>query len=136
MTTGRTSESPRIVYQHLAGDLCGFYDRATNTIVVDPRLSPRQQRLTEAHERIHAERGDSCPHTEWLEIKLEIAVDKELAMRLMPWPDLLDAFRWCSTHQEVAHELDVDDDLLALRLQQLDEEQMDELLRTHSEVPA
>lgn len=133
----RTTEvEPQVVYRHLAGDACGYYDRATNIIVVDPRLSPRQRRITEAHERIHAERGDVCPHTEWLEIKMEAAVDRELALRLIPWTALLDAARWSSEPHEIAEELDVDEDLLEIRIAQLTRAERGALTRMSTESAA
>lgn len=125
-----------MIYRPLAGDACGYYDRANNIIVVDPRLSPRQQRITEAHEKIHAERGDTCPHTEWLEIKMEAAVDKELAMRLIPWEALLDATKWSLHAHEVADELDVDEGLLEIRIQRLTPDERMELARMVTGLPS
>ncbi|NDO78229.1 hypothetical protein GKZ75_08335 [Kocuria indica] len=128
-----TEVEPQVIYRLLSGDACGYYDRANNTIVVDPRLSPRQRRITEAHERIHAERGDVCPHTEWLEIKMEAAVDRELALRLIPWTALLDAARWSSEPHEIAEELDVDEDLLEIRIAHLSDTERGRLNRVSRE---
>lgn len=63
-------------------DTAGIYCEATQTIIIDRRMTYRQKRCTLAHELVHWEHGDqSCTPT--LKAKAECRTRRETAMRLI-----------------------------------------------------
>ncbi|MCC3276408.1 hypothetical protein LJ753_11055 [Arthrobacter sp. zg-Y20] len=125
------SKTTEVVYAYLPGDMTGVYDRVLDIIIIDPRCDPATRRSTEAHERVHAERGDSQCEDHWFDAKQERIVELEAARRLIPVHLLEDGLRWCSSHpEELAHYLDVDLDMLHARIETLTDEEKFVLERT------
>lgn len=114
-----------VIYRHLPGDINGLYDHHTNTIIIDPRCDPATQRSTEEHERVHAERGDTCCEDDWFEAKQELTVERLAALRLISIPALIEGIRECQDDQHLAAWLGVDLDMLRTRLDLLSETEKD-----------
>lgn len=85
-----------------ARGLCRWRDRV---ILLDPRLSHRDERSVLVHECVHAERG---PVPRWMLSREEEAVAAESSRRLIPIRRLAAALAWSRDAHEVADELDVD----------------------------
>lgn len=111
--------APLIFVARLDGYVRGFYDKASHTIWIDDRLTPRQYRCTEAHELIHAERGDVDPGEPVARAKQETLVHREAARRLIPIDQLGDAIAWTEEANELAECLNVDLVTLQARLDAL-----------------
>ena len=125
------STTTDVVYAYLPGDMTGIYDRVLDIIVIDPRCDAATRRSTEAHERVHAERGDGLCEDHWFNAKQERTVEREAARRLIPVHLLEDGLRWCSPHPaELAHYLEVDVDMLHARIEALTDEEKSVLERS------
>lgn len=110
-----------VVYAPLRTGLGGLYDHVTRTIFIEVRLRPGAKRVTEAHERIHAERGDTKCHDPWFNNKQELAVERETARRLITVDDLAEALMWCQDDRELADYLNVDNRCVRTRRSMLTE---------------
>lgn len=93
----------------------GCVDWARRVVTVDCRLSAAQRRCTLAHELVHIERGP-VPRDPWLAAREEAAVEAEAARRLIPLDALAGALAWSRRPDEVAEELWVDVQTLAVRI--------------------
>lgn len=90
---------------------------ARRVVLVAERSTRAEQRCSLTHELIHLERGDRCSGGEGLDAKLEQAVDREAARRLIPLDHLAGALQGSGSDEaEVAQELDVDIHTLRTRL--------------------
>lgn len=106
MTSGRSGAG---------ADLHAVPDWARRVVTVDCRLSAVQRRCTLAHELVHVERGP-VPRDPWLAAREEAAVEAEAARRLIPLDALAGALAWSRRPDEVAEELWVDVQTLAVRI--------------------
>ena len=93
----------------------GCVDWPRRVVTVDCRLSAAQRRCTLAHELVHIERGP-VPRDPWLAAREEAAVEAEAARRLIPLDALAGALAWSRRPDEVAEELWVDVQTLAVRI--------------------
>lgn len=111
----------------LPDGMWGCYDPDMHVITFARGLDRVEQRCTQAHEEIHAERRDEpatgTPWNDWYDEKREAAVEAEAARRLIPLPALIDALRWSNRDEEVAEQLDVDLDTLRCRSANLTSEE-------------
>lgn len=113
------NKQPAIVLRLLPDGVAGYYCSETDTVYIDPRLSPGQRRATVEHELYHAERHDSPTGDPLLDIKQENHVETVTAYRLITVEALEDAARWCQSTWEMAEYLEVDEQLLGLRIKLL-----------------
>lgn len=106
-----------VVFADLPDDF-GWYDPDRHAITLDKRQSRRQMRCTLAHELEHARRRDECPPemSPVLAARQEIAVSTAAARRLIPLGLLIEALLWSQDEQELAEELNVDEDTVRIRL--------------------
>lgn len=89
---------------------------ARRLILIDRRLGRPGWDACVAHELVHLDRGDRCSHEDdVLHLKQEREVEVEAARRLIPFERLLAALNFGRDEHELAHELDVDLDLLRVR---------------------
>ncbi|WP_259809653.1 ImmA/IrrE family metallo-endopeptidase [Aestuariimicrobium sp. p3-SID1156] len=107
-----------LVWDHLPGDLLGFTDHRTRTVVLDRDLLQVERRCTIAHELEHVHRGP-VPADPWLGAREESAVEQEAARALISIEALADAVSWSLDVHEVADALWVDVDTLRVRLAHL-----------------
>lgn len=119
--------SPDVVHRTLPNGVVGYYSRKENRIYLDPALSQGQMTSTLAHEMIHAERGDYATGNELLDLKQEVAVEKEASRRLINIQELLHAARSCHSLEELAEDLVVDEEMLETRISMLTEDQARQL---------
>lgn len=119
--------SPDVVHRNLPSGVVGYYSRKENRIYIDPALSQGQLRSTLAHEMIHAERGDYASGNEWLDLKQELAVEREASRRLISIPELFHGARTCHSLEELAEYLVVDEEMLETRISMLTEAQAAQL---------
>lgn len=88
--------------------LCGYYDKATETVYINRALDARGRRSTLVHELIHWERGhgptDSLPEY----LARDIEVEHETARRLISFPALVWAVTSYGSEKERSEALDVD----------------------------
>lgn len=103
----------RLVWRPLAG-LYGCTDGHA-TIWMHPRQTRIEKRCTLAHELVHLERG----HTAACHSAVERAVRVEVARRLVHIDDLIDAYRWAMSFDELAETCDVTRPVLLDRLENL-----------------
>lgn len=109
----------QIIERKLEGSVFGYYDAATHTITIDPRLSQAQRRSTLAHELVHAERRDKGCSSAWHEIRQERRVEEVAARLLIRLDRLADALAWAHGELEVAEELSVDVPMVRARIEHL-----------------
>lgn len=105
-------------WELLPGDLLGYTDHASRTIVLDRRLTQAERRCTIAHELEHQARGP-VPAEPVLAAREEAAVDAAVARKLIPIRKLGEALAWSQDPDEVAEELWVDVQTLEVRLRRL-----------------
>lgn len=110
-----------LVWHPLAGRYGSTDGRAT--IWMHPRQTRVEKRCTLTHELIHLERG----HTSACHSAVERAVRAETARRLMHIDDLVDAYRWAMSFDEIAEECDVTRTVLFDRLGNLRPREAQEL---------
>ena len=106
-----------LVWADLPRGVRGLTD-GVGTIWLDRGLSQRERRCTLAHELIHLERG----HKGAQPASVEADVNAEAARRLLPDLGTIGrALAWARTLDEAAHELWVTREILAARLDALDD---------------
>lgn len=88
-------------------------------ILVDESISVVERRCALAHEIAHIDTGDIPTELCWYAARQETAADKLAARRLVDVHDLAGKARYCSDLRELAHELGVTVDVLALRCSML-----------------
>lgn len=97
-----------------------------DTVLMNPRQTQAERRVTIMHELIHRERGhrNGCtgPEEEW--------VRQETARRLMPLWLLTDALRWSTDVGEIADHCWVDRDTVLCRLEHLHPTEIHSLRRS------
>jgi Zn-dependent peptidase ImmA (M78 family) len=108
---------------------------AERVILIDERLSPREELCALAHEVGHARLGHVGCHEyadqEWLAQRIELAADRWAAERLVSFDRLRAALAaYPDDLAAVSDQLGVTDEVLATRLQMLDPRQRQALLRT------
>ncbi|KOS56460.1 hypothetical protein Rruber_02716 [Rhodococcus ruber] len=89
-----------------------------DTVYLDPSLGQASRRWVLTHEIHHIERGP-VPDDPYLSAIEERIVDILSARKLIPLPQLVDALVWTQDHHELAEELWVDVDAIAVRLDNL-----------------
>lgn len=112
-----------IEFRPLPRGVAGYWDRETDTIVVNSRLTPRSRRSTIEHERIHRERGDEKCLNSWMDKKQELAVEREAARRLVSIDAIIDGLLWCQDHSELAEHWDVDEHMVHARMGSLTDQE-------------
>lgn len=112
----RDQPDVRVLFVELPDGVLGFCDHDKQTIWLDSRMGQRQRRAVLKHERLHLERGRVCGHWESME---ERAVEIATSHALIALDDLVRALRWSRDLQEVAWELWVPAELVAVRWQHL-----------------
>lgn len=120
----------------LAEDYDGWYDKTTNTIYTDERLSDARTRTVLAHEIVHAERGDTHTGTAWGELRQERAVDIIAARLLLPLDALADALVNATDEFAVADLLVVDIETVRARLADLTPHETEYIDMRVNQVPA
>jgi Zn-dependent peptidase ImmA (M78 family) len=84
-------------------------------ILVDESISRAERRCALAHELAHIDTGDMATNQCWYDARQETAADRLAARRLVDPHDLAAVARWCIDPREIAAELEVTLDVLALR---------------------
>lgn len=103
----------------------GWYFSDIPGIALDDRLDRVGRRCALAHELAHVDLGHTHqaagrgPGTSRIARRREVEADVLAAVRLISLDDLADALRWALCPEEVAHELDVTEDLARIRVEQL-----------------
>lgn len=92
-----------------------FWAIDLDIVIVNSALSRAERRFALAHEIAHMDVGDRAVDLCWFSTRQETAADRLAARRLVRVCDLADAVRWCHGPAEVAAELEVPHDVLALR---------------------
>ena len=110
-----------VITTRLPDHLYGCYDKHTDTIWIDDRLTPAERRCTLEHEHIHAARGDEPLPDPVMNERQELRVHREAARRLVSVDQLADAIKWATDARELAANLEVDLPTLQARLDQLNE---------------
>jgi hypothetical protein len=100
-------------------------------IWLDKRLQQAERRCALTHELVHLERG----HTSCVGARAERAVREETARRLIPFEDLLEAYRWTQHPAELADELWVTADVVHDRLAALSDEERGKLAASSARLP-
>lgn len=85
------------------------------SITIDSRLTQVQRRCSLLHELLHVERG--VPHG--VDEREESLVEQEVARRLVPLEQLVDALRWSRHPREVADHCWVTVDVILTRAEHL-----------------
>ena len=107
----------------------GAYLPDRNTVVMSSGLSSAMQRSVLTEELAHAELGHR-PHADPMETaRMELRARRLAAQRLVPLDLLAQALRGCTHWHEVAERLDVDEQLLRLRVHELDAQDRTDLAR-------
>lgn len=122
-----------LVWGDLPIGVRGITDHPCRTVELDRVMAQAERRCTIAHEIVHIERGP-MPTDPYLAALEEAAVQREAARRLIPLPRLLAAIRWSRDLHEVADELWVDVDTLAIRMRYLHPAERAEVDRLHDEL--
>lgn len=111
----RFNDSMVLVYERMPdSDLLGCTD-GVGTIWLDTRLSYVQARCTLAHELVHIDYG----HRGHQDETVEASVRLEAARGLVDWGDMILAFMWGTSMDQVACELAVTEHVLMDRLKGL-----------------
>lgn len=103
----------------------GWYFHDIDGIALDDRLDRVGRRCALAHELAHIDLGHTHqvagrgPGTSRIARRREVEADLLAATRLITIDALADALRWALCPEEVAHELDVTEDLARIRVEQL-----------------
>lgn len=119
-------------WAHLPEGLLGITDYRARTVTLDSRLTQAERRCTIAHETEHIHRG---PVPGWLWPREEIAVDRNVARKLLPDIKLVgEALAWANSNTEAADELWVDEATLKARLDHLHPAERAYLMRRLAEV--
>jgi hypothetical protein len=100
-------------------------------IWLDKRLQQAERRCALTHELVHLEQG----HTSCQSPRVERQVREETARRLIPFDDLLRAYRWTQHPAELAEELWVTADVVLDRLAALSDEQRGKLAACSARLP-
>lgn len=104
------------------GESGRWYDHL-KVMLIDNRLGRIARRVTAAHEVEHALAGDAaCRGTasdSWYETRLEQAVDRAAARKLIALDALADVLQWALGPDEVAEELDVEPAVVRNRIRHL-----------------
>jgi len=107
----------------------GLYSPVYDAIVIRHGLTRTRRRSVLAHELGHRALGHH-PTTDLTETaRMQQRADRWAAVRLITLPQLADALRGASSWFEVADTLDVDPDLLQVRVRGLTDDELDELRR-------
>lgn len=91
------------------------WEPGSDVILVDENITRAERRCALAHELAHMDVGDRPTDSCWFAAKQETAADKLAARRLIDYRDLAEVMRSCEDPREVAAELDVTINVLALR---------------------
>jgi hypothetical protein len=87
-------------------------------IITDDELDEHGHRCGVGHEVVHLDRGDQCTNTMTvLDAKREHAVDRETALRMIPWERLRVVLQVDQDEHLHAQELDVDVETLRTRVE-------------------
>jgi hypothetical protein len=108
----RSRPDVRVIFVELPDGVLGFCDHEKKTIWLTTGMRQRQRREVLQHELEHLDRGRVAGHFEREE---ERAVEAATAHALITLPELLTALRWSRDMHEVADELWVPVDLVAVR---------------------
>lgn len=109
------------VFRELPDELCGFYDRASDAVVVDRRLTRDLRVSTEVHESVHRSFAH-CPTGSAAEhVAREIATGALTSRMMIPFPLLMQALGSCRTGAEAARLCRVDVSVFTARLMCLTE---------------
>ena len=92
-----------------------FWSPADRVIVVDESITRAERRCALAHEIAHMDMGDRPTDLCFFASRQETAADKLAARRLVDPHDLAAALRWTQDPREIAAELAVTLNVLALR---------------------
>lgn len=108
----------------------GRWIPATDTILLDDRLTQTERRCTLVHELVHRMRGDLPGLPDWMLEHQERECEKRAAKLLIPLGNLFDALLWCvDEHEdEVADHLWVDVATLRDRLRHLTDQERHDLI--------
>lgn len=101
-----------------------------STIILTTGLLQVERRCVLLHELIHLERG--IPHS--ADVREEAAIEREVARRLIPLCELVDALRWSREVEEIAEACWVMPHLIPIRMQNLHPAELSavrEVLRHH-----
>lgn len=116
----------------------GWWEPDERVLLLDRQQTQREMRCTLAHELEHILRGDQdvSAVSSVLHARQEVAACAAAARRLVPLSRLVDALLWSQDEQELAEELNVDEDTLRMRLLTLTPEEhqlIDERIRAAEE---
>lgn len=100
---------------HPIAPMHALWAPGSNVILVDESISKATRRVALAHELAHMDVGDRPTEQCWFAARQETAADKLAARRLVDVHDLAAVMRWCSDPREIAAELEVTLNALALR---------------------
>lgn len=101
-----------VVWRRLPLGLYGHTDHGRREIILDRDQLQSQRRTTLAHELYHVRHGD----THACDAKAERWIERQVARELIPHQLLAEAVKWAGGNlSELAEELWVDEDLLAVR---------------------
>lgn len=95
------------------------------TIVLDDRLDSIERRCALAHEIEHVRAGDTAVVHVWFATKQEARAHHRAARRLVRLDDLVDALRVTRDEQQLAAILEVDVEVLRLRLDRITDLEQD-----------
>ena len=84
-------------------------------ILVDEAITCAERRCALAHEIAHMDTGDVNTTTCWFGTRQETAADRLAARRLIDPQELAAVAQWCDDPREIAEELDVTLNVLAMR---------------------
>lgn len=98
---------------------------ADETIVLDDRLDTTGRRCALAHEIEHVKAGDTAIVHVWFTTKQERRAHQRAARKLVRLDDLVDALRVTRDEHELAALLDVDVEVLRLRLDRITDTEQD-----------
>jgi Zn-dependent peptidase ImmA (M78 family) len=90
-----------------------------DVIFVDENITRAERRCALAHEIAHMDTGDRSTDLCWFSARQETAADQLAARRLIDVGHLAAVLRWCTDPREVAAELEVTLNVLALRTQHM-----------------
>lgn len=100
---------------HPIAPIRAMWAPGTDVILVDENISRAERRCALAHELAHIDAGDTETGLCWFANRQESAADKLATRRLIDAHDLAAALRWADDPREVAAELQVTVEMLALR---------------------
>lgn len=92
-----------------------FWSPEDSVIVVDESISRAARRCALAHELAHMDMDDRPTSVCWFAARQESVADKLAARRLVDTHHLAEVMRWCLDPREIAAELEVTLDVLAIR---------------------